>query len=582
MRRLTKRILPLVLILAGITACEMLPGSAEQVAEPPAVITVLVIATESKPGAPTITPAPPTPTATPLPPPSPTPTLPKISASGSVSTALVGPVPEGGSIVVGVVGDMNLDANAMTPFLQSAVYNSLLQPNALTGALEPGLAEAYQVSNDGTTMLFQLRRNLRWHNGEAVTARDVVATITAFASPEFRGTPVTDFGPLVAVSALDDLTVQVVFKESYCPALSSIGTMKIMPRSVVQSGNFPHLTAANVIGTGPLKLVSQGDNQFVFTRNTSYHAGTPHIENWTLKVFPDTAAMRAAFIANQIDLMALAPRDYRVLNGLADANILATESSEIVTLLFNLDTVTLNDARVRQGLSQAVDRKKLLDDMGGRGELTNASAMPGYWANPKDLAGFAFDLGKAKQLLAEAGWRDSGDGVARKDRKPLNLELWTEADDPLLEPLAFRLREMFAAAGVQATLELDDRPGWVTRAFQHRFDMLLFSRQVPLDVDQRWYWQSDQNAKGSGFNFGSYASARVDQMTKESLRVSVCEPNTRAAYFWEMNRNLVADAPAVFLFAPDKYLVAHDRVLSLAPSTFAGDFWNLEDWGVRK
>ena len=121
----------------------------------------------------------------------------------------------------------------------------------------------------------------------------------------------------------------------------------------------------------------------------------------------------------------------------------------------------------------------------------------------------------------------------------------------------------------------------ITHAFQHRFDLLLVARQVALDPDQRWYWQSDQNAKGSGFNFGSYSNPRLDALFKESLRVNACDSSGRATVFGEISRNLVIDPPAVFLFAPLRYLVTRDRVFNPAPSAYAGDFWNLHDWRVR-
>ena len=140
---------------------------------------------------------------------------------------------------------------------------------------------------------------------------------------------------------------------------------------------------------------------------------------------------------------------------------------------------------------------------------------------------------------------------------------------------------MYAAVGIQTQLQLNDRPGWMTRAFAHRFDLLLIRRALPRDPDQRWYWQSSENVKGNGFNFGSYASARVDALIKDSLRVNACEPSKRAAIFGDLQRELVIDAPAVFLLAPKKYLVARARVLGIAPSTFAGDFWNLNQLGVK-
>ncbi len=279
--------------------------------------------------------------------------------------------------------------------------------------------------------------------------------------------------------------------------------------------------------------------------------------------------------------MTLQPREMAALKGLTAANVLKTNSSEPVMLLFNLDSVALNDLRVRQALTYALDRQALLKDAGGLGELMDTSALPNYWALPKGLVGPWFNVARAKQLLGEAGWNPGNDGILRKGGRPLAVQLWTEADDPLLEPLAFRIREMLASLGIQAQMELDDRPGWVTRAFSHRFDLLLITRKLPLDPDQHWYWQADQDALGSGFNFGSYSNARVDAAFKDSLRANGCDANVRAGLFADVSKQLVADAPAAFLYTPSRFMVSSDRVLSLAPSSFAGDFWNLEEWRAR-
>jgi len=491
--------------------------------------------------------------------------------------------PKGGALTIGVAGAASTDVNALPEIVQSALFDSLLQIDPADGSLKPALAETYQVSNDGMAITFRLRSNVRFHNGDALTADDVVATLQAFSAPTFRGTPLTDFGTFTRATALDAQTVQLTFSDAYCPALTSIGTLKILPRPIAMSPNLPRLTPAQLIGTGSFKLTARTDEQFTFERNPEYYRGAPHLDSLTVRVYADASAARAALTARQIDVLPAAPGEYPVIQRL-DATIVATDAPELVTLVYNLDTPTLNDPRVRQALTYALDRQVLLNDLGGHARLVNTSALPEFWAYPPNLPGYAFDTGKAKQLLTDAGWRANGDGVLRspaQNNKAMRLELWTEADDPLLEPLAFRLREMYGALGIQVELELNDRPGWITRAFEHRFDLLLLSRKIPLDPDQRWYWQSDQNAKGSGFNFGSYANSRVDSALKDSLRAPSCDPRTRAASFGEIHRALIPDAPAVFLFAPKKYLVARDRVLGLAPSPFAGDFWNLRDWRVR-
>lgn len=490
-------------------------------------------------------------------------------------------IPAGGTLTLGIVGSATLELNVMPNVVQEIVFDSLLRANAKTGALEPALAVTHTVSSDATTFTFQLRENVQWHNGDALIAEDVIATINAFASANFRGTPVTDFGTGMRVAALDTRTVQITFTEGYCPALTSLGTLPILPRTIARATNFPRLTPTQMIGTGAFKFRSLKTSDLVLERNADFWREPPRLDGITVRVFGDAATMRAAFNDKQIDLMPAASTEFNAIKNIPDAQRLAVDSNEGILLLFNLETAGLNDARVRQALNYALDRNVLLSDVNGQARALDALVLPGFWAQTATLPRYAFDVARAKQMLNEAGWIIGSDGLARKAGKPLRLTLVTQADHPLLEPLAFRVREQLAAVGIQAVLQLNDRNGLLTRMFEHQFELALVARKIPLDPDQHWYWQANQNEKGNGLNIGSYASAPVDALFKNALRVPGCEANARATVTQEINRALIADAPSAFLLAPKRYWVTRARVLGLAPSPFAGDVWNSEQWGAR-
>ncbi|MCI0476653.1 MAG: ABC transporter substrate-binding protein, partial [Anaerolineales bacterium] len=196
--------------------------------------------------------------------PSPAPAITR--APGPAGTPLPTPTasdePEGGALAVGVVGNSSTDVNALPLIVQSALYDSLLQIDPMNGSLKPALAETYQVSDDAKTITFRLRSGIRFHNGDALTADDVIATIAAFSAPTFRGTAITDFGTFKNATALNPQTIQLAFSDAYCPALTNIGTLKILPRAVATSANFPRLTPAQLIGTGVFKLTARTDEQF--------------------------------------------------------------------------------------------------------------------------------------------------------------------------------------------------------------------------------------------------------------------------------------------------------------------------------
>lgn len=505
--------------------------------------------------------------------------------TASANQTLTPDAPTGGSITIGAIspaGVLSLNANTLPQFLQDTLYDSLLEPDPNDGSLKPALAESYEVNSDSTQFVFHLRDGVHWHNGDPLNSDDVAATINAYNNPNFRGVNLTDLGPFLRASAIDPLTVQVLFTEAYCPALTYISTLKILPRAIAEGTGFPRLTPDKLIGTGAVRFVSRSEDRFELMRNDEYYRGAPSIENFTLRLFADSKKMRAALAAGEIDLMTFDAGTFNTIKNTAGVKIYPVDAPQVAMILFNFEDPRLADIRVRQALTFALNRPTFLNDFAGQATPTDASLLPRFWAYPQNPISIPYDLVKAKQLLSEAGWRDSGDGVLKKNNRPLSLELWSEADDPVLEPLAFRIREQYAALGVPTELELDDHSGWVTHAFQHRFDLLLLLRKIPLDLDQRWYWQTDQNAKGSGFNFGSYANPKADTLMRDAVRVSGCDTRGRADLGAQLNRQLASDAPAAFLIAPKRFVVARERVINLAPSAFAGDYWNLEQWRVKR
>jgi peptide/nickel transport system substrate-binding protein len=512
------------------------------------------------------------------------------------------PVPEGGTIIIGArAGNPNLLANGEVQTFQSnvstlnpndieittlphllsdALYDSLAQVDPQTGVLLPGLAESWQWAGDARTLRFHLRGGIRWTDGVDFSARDVVFTIKALSDPTSRVAPTTDFGPLANVVADDNLTVTVTFDEGYCPAATNLGTLKILPEHLLKQADLRHLKPAQLVGTGPLKIQDWRADQVTLVRNRAYWNGAPHIEQWLYKIFPDNKSVTEALTNKQIDLAAFDAPNVPTLTGV---NLYPRAASQFYGIAINQADARFADPRVRQALSLALDRQSLLDEvLSGRGTLLASPILPDYWASPQNFAPSAFDLPRAKQLLADAGWRDSDtDGILDKDGKPFELTLMSEADDPIREPLAFHARAMFAALGIKTALALDDRAGWLVRTFEHKFDLLVVAWNIPLDPNQAVLWSSTEDTPGAGFNFVSFKDPRVDELLVQGRQADACERNARAQIYRNLFTQLAQDAPYIFLFAPQHALAANPRVAGLAPSAFGGDFWNLNAWSVK-
>jgi peptide/nickel transport system substrate-binding protein len=514
----------------------------------------------------------------------------------------------GGSIVIAGIGQPSRQVTSLPPFIADALYDSLLRVDPADGSLRPGLAESYQVSDDALTFTFKMRPGVRWHDGQPLTAQDVVFTIQALSAPGLRmATPAADFGPISEVAAPDAQTVRVTFKEAYCPALTYIGTLKILPEHIfgspssaasdgagqndatstsipagVEQGGITDLRDDQLVGTGPLVLKAWKADALTFTGNVNYWNGVPPIANWTYRLYDNAAGAQAAFKAGQVDLLDL---EGAAVPGFAEASGAKTKIhplDQFYSLAINQEQAIFADPRVRQALALALDRPGLASDLfGSNAQILQTSLLPTFWASPMDLAQPSYDPSRARQLLADAGWSDTdGDGILDKNGKPLKVTLWAVADDPVDEPLAFAIHDMLTEVGFQVLMQLDDKDELLTRLFLQEFDLAVAPWNIPLDPDQHWYWQSTENTPGEGLNFTSFSSAQVDELLKQANAAPSCDATARRAIYQEAFRAISADIPMVFLFAPPAYLETRATVFGLAPSAFAGNYWNLNSWEV--
>lgn len=509
-------------------------------------------------------------------------TLPSATPNPRPSATPLQPT-EGGAITIGVVGDPSFEGSSLPRWLADALYDTLLEFDPGDGSPQPGLAESWEVSADGRTFVFHLRKDVRWHDGQALTAADVVFTINSLSNARSRLTPVADFGPLDTVTAPDALTVRVTLKSPYCPALANLGGLRILPQHTLDKQNLAQLSLSQLIGSGPLKFVEYKPGiSLKLTRNPSYWQGVPHILDWTYRIFPDTEALSAAAAAGQIDLF-----EYDTARGdlpqATDAwRVYGHPSNGFYGLVFNESNPALADVRVRRALGLAIDREALVQEVfGGHAYGLGGNLLPDFWAGA-NVDDNPLDLALARQSLSAAGWTLGADGVQTKDGKPLSISLWAIADDPIWEPLAVALRDMLDSVGVRAQLKLDDRGNWLTRVLAHEYDLTLVQWNLTLDPDQTYLWNSRQNDKGNGFNFGSYSNPRVDDWLQQGIQASGCDPKARQGLYAQITQQLVQDSPYAFLLAPERGLLARSTVAGLQPSAFAGEYWNLSAWFLTR
>jgi peptide/nickel transport system substrate-binding protein len=451
-----------------------------------------------------------------------------------------------------------------------------------SGEPQPHLAEAWTIASNSQTITFTLRTDARWHDGQPVTADDVVFTIESARDPVLDSL----YGPLLEhvteVGAPDDGTVVVSLDEPHCPSLTALGELPILPQHLPINSDS---SVSPPVGSGPFVFVDwTPDDEVHLAGNDDYWGGAPYLDAWSYRPFENVTDLGHALESGQIDVALMPPG--RLPDSAASSSSLSVyhyPAPEFLFVAFNGDHPVLGDQRVRLALSMAVDREQLLGQaLDGWGELIAGSLPSMHWAADPALRPPAYDLDGARQLLAEVGWTDSdGDGWLDRGGERLRLPVRTNGGNQLREDVATLIAGYYRAIGVDASAELVVWGGLVDDLFTHDFEAIVFSWPLRAEPDQSRLWLSTEDEIGSGYNFVSFADETVDQLLQEALAVPGCDPTRRAERYRQVQRLLAQERPYDFLFVPYATVLSRPGVYGVTAGPFAGPLETAAAWYIK-
>jgi peptide/nickel transport system substrate-binding protein len=386
---------------------------------------------------------------------------------------------------------------------------------------KPQLATAWSVSEDGLQYRFELRRNVRWHDGRPFTAADVTYSLSLLKSAHPRGR--TTFSNLHEVRALDDHTVVLTLSKPapYLLYALAAGESPMVPRHLYEDKGDPLLNPVNrtPIGTGPFRFKEWVLGNYVsYVRNLDYwDAPKPHLEALLVRVIPDGAARAVAFETGELDIGGSSPVSPLDLDRFEKLQQLGLErrgyeySPTLYGIEFNLDHPILRDVRVRKAIAHAIDPRIILDVAWyGQGERTASIVSPTLkrFYNP-NVTSYPFDLNKAARLLDDAGYPLKGRWrfILNHDYQPFgeNFKRSGEA-----------IKNALAAVGIDVTVRGQDFPAYLKRVYTDRdFDFAFhpFTNMFDPTVGLQRFFTSDNHRKGVAFtNASHYANPEIDRL----------------------------------------------------------------------
>jgi peptide/nickel transport system substrate-binding protein/glutathione transport system substrate-binding protein len=351
----------------------------------------------------------------------------------------------------------------MTVFEQ--VYSSLLrydQNDQIVG----DLAQSWEWP-DSKTVIFHLRPDVKWHNGDTLTADQVVKSMDHLLDPKVSVNAENLLKTIDHFEVVDNLTVKLVLKQTDVGILRSLTSTP--GQAFILYTNYDEATAgqspATAIGTGPFMFESYEPGvSLKLVRNPNYFIkGMPYLDGIEFDIIKDTEAGKTALLAGDVDMAESI--DFNSLASLkANPKIILAEGTGFYgcRLLLDRSVYPTDDVNVRKALNFAIDRQMIVNSvLAGQGApIWGGMIPPGRFGYAPALANtYSYDPQKAKQLLAADGWTDSnGDGWVDKDGKPMILSFITYGPDwwsQAAEVVQANLKDI----GVQVTLKVDD---WAT------------------------------------------------------------------------------------------------------------------------
>lgn len=470
----------------------------------------------------------------------------------------------GGEYIEGAVGQpMHINpilsqSNDIDSDLSQIIYSSVMKYDG-EGKLINDLAESYEVSEDKTEYVFHLKKNVLWHDGEPLTAKDVMFTVNLFSNPAYKS-PLRFNWQGIETKLIDDYTISFKIQSSYAGFLSNL-TFGVLPEHIwesIEPEKFP-LSKLNLepIGSGPFKYDSlqkdSNDNIFSYklSANQEYFDGRPFMSKLTFNFYTDEENLIDAYNRKEVmGIGGITPEKLSLLKLPQSTQIHKISIPRYFAVFFNqTKSVPLANDEVREALAYATDRNSIVEQvLGGNGSPIFSPFLPMMLGYKEDLDKREFNLEKANKILEDKGWKKGDDGIREKDGVHLEFNLITTQWEELVkttEILSKQWEQVGAKVNVNVLPVSDIQQNYIR---PREYDALLFGQVLGSDPDPYSFWHSTQK-KDPGLNLALFGDDDTDKLIEEG-RMEF-DPEKRAAVYSQISEKINQEIPAIFLYSPD-------------------------------
>jgi len=440
--------------------------------------------------------------------------------------------------------------------LSKLIFSGLFKYNEKLEVV-PDLAKSVDISSDKLTYKIHLKDKALWHDGQPITSDDIVFTMATLKDPQFKNSW-SAVAAAVHVAALDKNNIEFVLSKPM-PRFLNFLTVGLLPKHIWQ--NIPtkqfSLSDYNLkpIGSGPwqfkkLTRNAQGEiRSYVLERNNKFYDPRPYLSTITFRFYKNFDELAQAAQKRQINGISYAPANIEeqlILGGALKKYSLPLPYYSAI--FFNIqNNKALNSKIVRQALSYAVPRDKIIDEvLFGEGQILQGPLLPSNPYYAPDLVQYNYDPNKASQLLTSTGWKRGDDGFWHQGNQTLSITL-TTVQQPDLEQIGKIIQSSWQDLGIPTKLLSVPSDTMQSQIITPRnYQALLFGIVQSFDADPYPLWHSSQ-IKSPGLNLSLYANKRVDDLLTKA-QTTPFEDVKKKKYI-EFQQIVNNELPAIFLYS---------------------------------
>lgn len=461
---------------------------------------------------------------------------------------------DGGNLIIGVAADPvilnpNYAGDRVSLTIDQALYAPLFQVNE--GKKTFYLADSLTLSEDNLTYTLKLKSGLTWHDGEKLTADDVVFTIDSILDEKqnsmLRANLFIGDKPVKAVK-VDDLTVEFKLPQVSPAFEATLVQVFPIPKHIFENETDLEKSTknANPVGSGPFKFKEYKAGEYVtLERFDNYFGGKPHLDSVTYRIAKDTNAANLALQSGEINIKYLDPQDVGTIEASNNFEILPYSEGRLSYLLFNAnsDRGALAKKEVRQALSLALSRDEIIQAAYTSSEYADPAKSfltPDALFYTNDVPSFDNDVERAKELLKSAGVSD------------LKLRLIVSSGNKAQEAISLYVQQKLKAIGAEVELQNMDASAYGQKFSDMNstdFELAIAGYIMGYDPDAyRILYTSTADS-----NYSHYNNAEVDKLFNEGAGEADV---TKRGEIYKKIQEVIADDAPIYPIANTKTIVA--------------------------